>query len=80
MPVVFILILTSCRLYRPAREEEENEEDGEMRVCSTKVKNMDTLCLGFLYFDNSLRSIKRCFGYFFKLKRSFKDGFWRAFY
>ena len=27
---------------------------------------MDTLCLGFLYFGNSLRSIARGFGCFFK--------------
>ena len=37
--------------------------------------HMDTLCLGFLYFGNSLRSIKTDFGWFFKPKKSFKDGF-----
>ena len=36
---------------------------------------MDTLYLGFLYFDNSLRSIKTGLASFFKPKRSFKDGF-----
>ena len=36
---------------------------------------MDTLCLGFLYFGNSLRSITRGFGFFFKPNGSFKDGF-----
>ena len=36
---------------------------------------MDTLCLGFLYFGNSLRSITRGFGCFFKPNGSFKDGF-----
>ena len=36
---------------------------------------MDALCLGFLYFGNNLRSIKRGFGYFLQIKRSFKDGF-----
>ena len=46
-----------------------------MRGCLTKVKNMDTLCLGFLYFGNSLRSITRGFGCFFKPNGSFKDGF-----
>ena len=33
-------------------EEEEEEEDGELRVCSayfSNSKNMDTLCIGFLY-------------------------------
>ena len=40
-----------------------------------KSKNMDTLCLDFLYFGNSLRSIKRGFGCFFKPKESFKDLF-----
>ena len=49
----------------------EEQEDGKMKVCLTEVKNMDILCLGFLYFGNSLRSIKTGFYYF----GSFKDGF-----
>ena len=43
-----------------------------------KSKNMDTLCLGFLYFGNSLRSIKTGFGCFFKPKGGFKDGYCRT--
>ena len=35
---------------------------------------MDTLCLGFLYFGNSLRSIKRGFGCFFKPKKKMVFG------
>ena len=33
----------------------EEKEDGE----NNKSKNMDTLCLGFLYFKNNLRNIKK---------------------
>ena len=36
---------------------------------------MDTLCLGFLYFGNSLRSVKTDLGWFFKPNENFKDGF-----
>ena len=36
---------------------------------------MDTLGLGFLYFGNSLRSIKRGSGCFLQTKGSFKDVF-----
>ena len=56
-------------------EKDEEEEDGKMRVCSTKSKNIDTLCLGFLNFGNSLGSIKRSFGCFLKSKESFINGF-----
>ena len=45
-----------------------------------KSKNMDTLCLGFLYFGNSLRSIKRGFGCFSNPREALKMVFWRAFY
>ena len=31
-------------------EDDDKEEDGEMRVCSTKVKSMDDLYLGFLWY------------------------------
>ena len=63
-----------CR--RAKEDEDEEEEDGEMRVCSATVK----IWIGFLYFGNSLRSIKTGLGWFFKPKESFEDGFWRAFY
>ena len=33
---------------------------------------MDTLCLGFLYFGNSLRSIKTGFGCFFNPREALK--------
>ena len=33
------------------------------------------MSIGFLYFGNSLRSIKTGLGWFFKPKDSFKDGF-----
>ena len=50
------------------------KEDNEGLFSNSK--NMDTLCLGFLYFGNSLRSIKTNLGWFFKPnKESFRDGF-----
>ena len=42
-----------------------------MRVYSTTVKYGYSI----LYFGNNLRSIKKGFGQFFKLKESFKDSF-----
>ena len=64
---IFFFMYVGCRC---AKQERRRWRIGDI---FSNTKNMDSLCLVFLYFGNNLRSIKRGSGRVFSNEGSFKD-------
>ena len=66
--VLNFLLHVGCRQAKQG----ERRRSWENRGYFQQRKNMDSLNLGFLYFGNSLRSIKRGSGQVFQMKEALK--------